>query len=576
MQKTDVSSDMLFPNPPASYYARMEATLDALPVRRRSFTTGRISRRQFIILIAALSVMLIAGTALAVGLTRMQAMRESGLHKIDTYTGMVKGTVLPSAEIPSNTIDSDAYIPIGVGMNDAQGDWQPMIIEDLDTAATVGAFTVRLENITYHNPGEKRMLLIGMTIEAESPAEYRFAPFLLSINGGESICDNSSRSLAENPSVTPTPAPYEWPYSEDRVLGEGGTMRDIFDLFYTVDENPLRPDTTFTFTSELNGEPFALTYVLTAERFETIRQQTLTALDNYATLLKDVPDNPIPLGAKFAGYIVTEVAFSDHWLYYTVESDPEYWADHPSGRENLPFSKYDDDGFYVAVDGMLSEFEFISAEHDADGHPLSQMFRAYLPYGDALPERSLITVEGAPFYIEWATGKVTLPKDDAEALAWRQQSEALSAKDGEYDSNHLAKPDVPAETFTVKELVYMNRVGLISEIGVILETDEPVSKPFDGRDRQPIVTIADQQLESVAFDYDALDRFSGGTENGGRRVGFLFHGPALRLLPDTFFVTVEWNGSKTRFTMNKSDLIACYGEEDWEQFGKTYSRIFNI
>ena len=193
------------------------------------------------------------------------------------------------------------------------------------------------------------------------------------------------------------------------------------------------------------------------------------------------------------------------------------------------------------------------------------------------PSRSLVTSSGAPFRIEWATGKVTLPKDETEWLAWRQESEALSAQNGDYDACFIGKPEVKAETFTVSELVYINHdYALTGMIGVILETDEPVDKPFDGKDRQPVVTIAGAVCESETLDYEELDRFSGGTENDGRRVGFMLYGSAYRTLPETFDVTVIWNGSTTTFTMHKSDFARMYEEGSAATFGNVYYRIFDL
>ena len=46
----------------------------------------------------------------------------------------------------------------------------------------------------------------------------------------------------------------------------------------------------------------------------------------------------------------------------------------------------------------------------------------------------------------------------------------------------------------------------------------------------------------------------GGSDKGGKRVGFWLDAPALRLLPDSFEVTVVYNGSQVTFTLHKSDF----------------------
>ena len=48
--------------------------------------------------------------------------------------------------------------------------------------------------------------------------------------------------------------------------------------------------------------------------------------------------------------------------------------------------------------------------------------------------------------------------------------------------------------------------------------------------------------------------FMGGSDKDGKRVGFWLDAPALRLLPDTFSITVSWNGSQVTFTLNKADF----------------------
>gem|GEM_PF-2206629 len=576
--------DTIFPPAPDSYYDRMEAVLAGLPekksnakapTRRRTVPSGGFTQKQMIALSVAVVVLLAASTALAVGISIMQRMRDKGLERLDAYTSMVQDSPVPTDAIPADVTDSDyvAYVPVNVGMQNEEGAWQPLTLKDLDMSATVGTVTVQVNGIHFHAKGDSPIYL-DYSVACETRDPYSFGPFFLSINGGEPIQDSDTLARASVPSVTPTPAPYEAPYADEREQGDDGLWRDSSTLRFKIEENPFLPDTTFTVTSTLNGEPFTLTYTLTAERFEAMRQENLTALENYAALLKDIPADPIPVGAECAGYRVVEIALQGHWLYHTVENVPAYWAEHPSGRESVAVRG---DGFYPIMDGMICpEFEFISSEQDSEGRAWAQLFRVWLPYGDTLPTESLLVIEGAPFRIEWATGKVTLPKDEAEQRAWQQESDRLTAEGGEYDFNRIAKPAAKADTFTASEIVYMNRIGMDSQIGVILETDEAVQKPFEGKERQPVITFNGLPLEGVTSDYNALDSFCGGTENKGKRVGFCFYGPALRTLPDAFEVKISWNGSETAFTLHKSDFAACYGESDWEQFGKAYAKVFGI
>lgn len=557
----------LLPPVPESYRTRMEDVLAALPVEStRTVSVGRFTKKQLIVLIAALITLLTVGTTMAVAISRMGEIRDEGLEKIDTLSGIVYGTVEPGEPVPDNASGSDAYIPVGVGMNDENGSWQPYGLDELDETVQVGVYTVRLKNIQF-NPSGDFKLTANVYVETDSDAACYCEPFMLSINGDEPIRQNTRDGSERYPDMTPEPMRFE--RNKEGKYTDGRTLR------FAVDENPFRPDTTFTFSSKINGELFTLTYSLTAERFEKLRQETVRSLNDYAELLKDIPADSIPVGVACEGYCIEEIAIKGRWLYYIVDTVPAYWETHKSGRDNAPFGSYDDGGLYAVIDGMrCPDSEFISSKRGDGEHDLTQLERVYIPYPDALPDESLLTLRGAPFRIEWVTGKVRTPKDEAEYLAWRQESETLSKELGDYDSNYIAKPYVKADTFTVSELVYMNRVGLQGMIGLILETDEAVKKPFDGKDRQPSVTVAGETFEGMTYDYSALDKFEGGTKNGGRRVGFLLYGAAYSTLPETFDVTVTWNGSSVMFSMQKSDFIRCYDKEgDWEPFLRDYSEF---
>lgn len=561
----NTSFESFLPPVPESYRARMEAALDALPVEStRTVSVRSFTKKQIIILVAALITLLTIGTALAVSVSRMREVRDGGIDQINDYTGFVYGTVAPDADIPSDPTQAEFYVPVGydVGMNDENGNWQPKRLI-IDETVSAGEHTLNLATVFYHAQGEHK-LYATIKIEADSNVAYYREPFTLSINGGAPITEVGRR----NPVMTPVPAVLE--PTGDGKYAESDT------LYFDVNENPFRPDTTFVLSGEINGEPVTLSYTLTAEHFEELRQETLQMLDNYAALLSDVPEETIPVGAECNGYRITEIAVKGHWLYYTVENVPSYWEAHDSW-ECPPYGTYDQGGTMNVIDGMLCPDEFISGSNGAGEYEITRLERCYLPYRDALPKASLVSLFGATFRIEWAMGKVTLPKDESEFLAWRKESEALSAQNGDYDANFIAKPNAKADTFTVAELIYMDHAGLHGNIGLILETEDPIEKPFEGKDRQPVITVDGAVFEGMTMDYSALDKFSGGTANGGRRVGFVLYGTAYRMLPDTFEVTVTWNGSTTTFTMHKSDLNRCYdGEAAWEPFANAYNRILGL
>lgn len=550
--------ESLLPPVPESYRLRMEDTLAALPVdKARTASAVRFTKKQLIILIAALITLLTVGTALAVGISGISEVKNVGLEKLDEMIDYVSDTADPDAVAPDNTTESSGSIPIAVGMHDENGNWQPMRLSELHTSVKIDSLTVRLDSISYYL-NDANPICIELFVESDADASYRFAAFRLSIDDAEPITGI--------------------PDGTECGTAISGEIYAISIDFHTERINPFRPDATFTLTFSLNGEPFTLTYTLTKEAFEGLRQTLLYEIDQYATMLNDIPDETIQVSAESNGTRIIDIAVRDHWLYYTYEPIPEYWAVHENGRDPLPYGSLDAGGFYTVIDGMLCPDEYISSKRTGEGiRDYTAMERVCLPYGDVLPEQSLVSLFGAIFRIEWATGKVTLPKDEAELLIWRQENEAISQYYGDYESNYVAKPGVKAETFTVSDIVYMNRTGLKGMIGIVLETETAVKKPFSGQDRQPVVTVNGTTLSGMNVEYGLTGRFEGGTEDGGRRVGFILYGPAYRTLPDTFEVTVTWNGSSTTFILQKSDLVRMYGGEDPAQaFHDDYGAVFGL
>ena len=154
------------------------------------------------------------------------------------------------------------------------------------------------------------------------------------------------------------------------------------------------------------------------------------------------------------------------------------------------------------------------------------------------------------FRVEWATGKVTGPKDEAEYEAWRKESMELSSPD--YGVDYMAKLSAKADTFTVSEVIYFN--SWAGYFGLVMETDQPVDKPLYGMDRQPVVTLNGVKLNNHTNYIQTPNDFMGGWDRDGKRVGFWLDAPAFRLLPDTFDVTVSWNGNSVTFTLHKADF----------------------
>ena len=109
----------VLPQVPESYRARMEDTLAALPVDSvRPVTVRGFTKKQIIILVAALITLLTLGTALAVTISRMQEVRDGGLDKINTYEKFVNDSLPAGETLPDNSVDSNCTVPLGIGMSD--------------------------------------------------------------------------------------------------------------------------------------------------------------------------------------------------------------------------------------------------------------------------------------------------------------------------------------------------------------------------------------------------------------------------------------------------------------------------
>ena len=511
------------------------------PVARRAPVSvpRRVRKRTLTILIAA-AILLMAGTALAIGINAMIGARNRAQTAIASYQAVLEGQGVPeTVELPGSSVPVPSpYITYAQFNSDEEGKWLPNALPDLDLTAQAGGLTVRLTELISRT--EFDQLACYLVVEGEKPVPYALTEIRLSIDGGEPLKTKAEMEWEQNRGYgsQPTPTPFE-----DWSMDDSDTNY----LTFPVEGNPLRAGNTFTLTGKLNGEAFTLTYDFTEERYEQLRQTQLQEVSAIGAVIDAIPDETIPVNVTGCGYLVEEIALADHFIYYVDTLDPAWPAgkDHPSP----PYDTYDE-GLWMAVDGMLYEDEFVSASDDENGvhHGI---YRAYFPYDESnLPAESLLSMSRVIFRIEWATGKVTGPKDQAEYEAWRKESMELSAPD--YGTDYMAKVSAKADTFTVSEVIYFN--GWAGYFGLVVETDQPVDKPLYGMDRQPVVTLNGVKLNNHTNYIQTPNDFMGGTDHDGKRVGFWLDAPALRLMPDTFDVTVSWNGSETTFTLHKSDF----------------------
>ena len=522
--------------------ARMQELNEAEPAAapRRTVSVSRRVRKRTLTLLIAAAILLIGGTALAIGINAMIGARDRAQTAIASYQAVLEGKGLPEdgANLPGNSVPVPSpYITYSKFQADEDGKWMPDEIRDIDVSAPAGELTVRLTALISRTEFEQ--LACYLQVEGTKPVPYALTELRLSINGGEPLKTRSELEWEQNhSSYRATPQP----------LADWNTDNsDTNYLTFPLEGNPLRAGSTFTLTGKLNGEAFELSYTFTEERYEQMRQTQLQEVGAMAAVINAIPDETIPVNVTGCGYMVEEIALVDHFIYFTVTRDSAWPAgkDHPGA----PYDTYDQ-GIWMAVDGMVYEDEFVSASDDENGvnHAI---YRAYFPYDETnLPATSLLSMSRVIFRVEWATGKVTGPKDEAEYEAWRKESMELSSPD--YGVDYMAKLSAKADTFTVSEVIYFN--SWAGYFGLVMETDQPVDKPLYGMDRQPVVTVNGVRLNNHTNYIQTPNDFMGGTDKSGKRVGFWLDAPALRLMPDEFQVTVSWNGSETAFTLHKADF----------------------
>lgn len=532
-QRDPYRNDPIFPTVPSSYYERMEGVLESLPTENRQAVSPRgIPKRRIIVLVAALVVLLTVGTAVAVSISRMQELRDRAQETVSDLQSVVSGKGGAMASEQDDAAPTP-YVILSDFETDENGEWTPELIENLDVTETVGAFTLRLSSLSTDTTNGLKptagQLMATFWIEADRVQPCAMENVCVSINGGEPI--RAWNKFESNP---------EW-FDEHSI-----ELQAEFNL----PQHPLRPDTTFEFTGTLNEIPFTLTYAFTREVYEAQKAEQLDTLEAISEVLSSVPDETIPLNASIHGMVIEEVAIEDRYLYVVFRYDKD-------SRYEDAYEEYDE-GIYAVVDGMLTQEDFIGSFVGEDGRE-HMLHRAYIPYAEAMPAKTLIAFFGTVFRVDWENGTATAPKDAEEFYAWRKESAELSAPD--YGTDYVAKTDAVCDAFRVKELIYLNK-SAAGQLAVILETDEPVENALYGRENQPTVTVNGITLDNQANYVQTPNEFSGGSADGGRQNGFWFFCPAYRTLPETFDVTVTWRGGSVTFLMHKSDFAAMVLDAD--------------
>ena len=513
---------------------------EAEPQREPVRVSRRLKKRTLTILLAA-AILLIGGTALALGISAMIGTRDRAARAVASYQAVLEGKGLSEeVTLPGNSVPHPSpYITYAQFQTDAEGKWIPDSLPDLNVSTQAGDLTVRMENLMYSTDNQRVWMYLW--IEGEKPVPYALTDVRLSINGGEPMKTYDELLFEqEGGGPRPTPLPYaDWDFDD----------RDDTMVRFSLAENPFKAGSTFTLTGKLNDVPFTLTYEFTEARYEELRQTQLQEVSAIGAVINAIPDETIPVNVAARWCLIEDMVITDHFLYYTETRDPSVTIPEGSSRPSAPYDTYDD-GMWTVVDGMIYEDEFISAADDENGvnHAI---YRAYFPYDvNNLPKESLVSLRGIVFRIEWATKKATGPRDEAEYEAWRKESMELSAPD--YGTDYIAKCDAKADTFRITQAVYLN--NWMGYFALVVETDQAVDKPLYGMDRQPEVTLNGVRLNNHTNYIQTPNDFMGGYDHDGKRVGFWLDAPALRLLPETFEITVSWNGSQVTFTLHKSDF----------------------
>ena len=358
---------------------------------RRSVSVPKRMRKRTLTILIAAAILLIGGTALALGLSAMIGTRDRAAQAVASYQAVLEGQGVPeTVELPGSSVPVPSpYITYAQFQADEDGKWLPDTIPDIDVTAQAGGLTVRFAELISRT--EFDQLACYLVVEGAKPVPYSLSEIRMSINGGEALKTKAEMEWEQNRGYgsQPTPTPFEaWSMDDS----------DTNYLTFPLAGNPLRAGNTFTLTGKLNGEAFTLTYDFTEERYEQLRQTQLQEVSAIGAVIDAIPDETIPVNVTGCGYLVEEIALADHFIYYVDTLDPAWPAgkDHPSP----PYDTYDE-GLWMAVDGMLYEDEFVSASDDENGvhHGI---YRAYFPYDESnLPATSLLSMSRVIFRIDW-------------------------------------------------------------------------------------------------------------------------------------------------------------------------------
>ena len=203
----------------------------------------RLRKRTLTILIAA-AILLIGGTALALGISAMIGTRDRAAQAVASYQAVLEGQGVPeTVELPGSSVPVPSpYITYAQFQADEDGKWLPDTITDIDVTAQAGGLTVRFAELISRT--EFDQLACYLVVEGAKPVPYSLSEIRMSINGGEALKTKAEMEWEQNRGYgsQPTPTPFEaWSMDDS----------DTNYLTFPVAGNPLRAGNTFTLTGKL-------------------------------------------------------------------------------------------------------------------------------------------------------------------------------------------------------------------------------------------------------------------------------------------------------------------------------------
>ena len=482
---------------------RIDARTAAMPSREEKHI--RLSPRLVIALIAA-ATFLIASATYAAVLLRNQIFKEK--------TNAVLDERIETVTEPLNVETHDGWQPKQLILyNDVQS-----IKEEV--TCPVGDNTIQLSEIYYSVSGLDTEF--WLLTDRQDPVSVR--DIKISINGEEPISAYYIDAFDR--------------YYQGHYIGES-----TFSVS-KIGSNPIRPDTTFTITGLVDDVPFTLTYTFTEETYRRMQQGVVDTVNEHKSIVDAIPDAGTEVNYHRDNRTLLEVAVNGNLMYFTEVGDGTM------SKMPIPYSEYDS-GIWPVIDGRVSEFFSLGV---VDGpYEEGVVYSTCLPYPeDRRPEGSLISFEGIVFRYEWATAKVTLPKDEAEYEAWRRESMELSKPYCEED--WIWHFDANGETFGVKAIVFHNH-SLNGMIGVVLSSQQQFDRNMcETAEEAPKVSINGVPLVHYG-EVDPNATIMGYVSDDGHAKGYEMTGAAVADLPETFVLSVTYQGETVETTLHLSDVI---------------------